>query len=488
MKQGNIEQDTVKQEIMEQETIKQGTMEQETMKQKTMKQGTMKQINGRQAEGKQANLLEEPVNRLFFKYLAPSISATLVTSIYILADTVMIGRGVGAIGVAALNIILPMFSLFFGTGILLGVGGGVLFSVSKGKGDERGARQYFTVAFFCAVVLSVFYVAGSLLFFEPITRFLGSTAAMKEYVDEYGYYICIGAPAFLLSSFLQAFVRNDKAPHRAMAAVIAGGVSNVILDYIFIFPWHMGMAGAAIASIIGTLITIVILLTHFLSPANTLKLCQGGRPAMAGRVVVSGLSSFLIELANGAIIFLFNRQLLSYVGDLGVVVYGIISNSALIVNSVCNGIGQALQPIAAVNFGAGNGERVEKTRHLGMAAALAAGILFMSFGLFFPQVITEVFVKADDEILQMAVPAVRVYFISFSAMGLNILLGTYFQSVMKPAYALVICLLRGLIFSGLFVFLLPLVFGVEGIWMTMPVTEAFTLVVGLGLLKRKRDG
>lgn len=433
---------------------------------------------------RQANLLEEPVKRLFIKYLAPSISATLVTSIYILADTVMIGRGVGAIGVAALNLILPMFNLLFGTGIMFGVGGGVLLSVAKGKRNEREANQYFTVALISALVMSLLYMVVFLMFFDPVSRFLGSNETMKPYVDEYGFAICLGAPVFLMSSFLQAFVRNDKAPHRAMAAVISGGVCNVVLDYIFIFPLEMGMAGAAIASVIGTSVTIVILTTHFFSPANTLKLSRGGSLRMAWRVALSGSSSFLIEMANGVIIFLFNIQLLRYVGDMGVVVYGIISNSALIVNSICNGVGQALQPIVAVNFGAGKKERVRETRRWGLLTAGIFGLLFMACGFLFPELLTEIFVKGTDEILAMSLPAVRIYFISFSMMGINILLGTYFQSVMKPSGALAICLLRGLVLSGSLVFLLPSLFGVTGIWMTMVVTETVTLLVGIMLSRR----
>ena len=138
---------------------------------------------------------------------------------------------------------------------------------------------------------------------------------------------CRGADLCLLLVF-QAFVRNDSEPKRAMAAVITGGVSNVILDYVFIFPLDLGMAGAAAATVIGSLITVVILLTHFVSPANTLRLARRFGFREMRVAAVNGASSFLVEMTSGIVVFLFNRQLLSYVGDLGVVVYGIVSNSA----------------------------------------------------------------------------------------------------------------------------------------------------------------
>ncbi len=433
-----------------------------------------------------ANLLEDPIKTLYGKYLLPSISATLVTSIYILADTMMVGRGVGAVGIAALNLLLPVFSLFFGTGMMFGVGGSVLFSISRGRQEETMCRRYFTAALMLALLVGAFYGTAFQIWFEPVTAFLGRNESMDLFVRQYGRILIAGAPIFVCSSFFQAFVRNDKEPKRAMAAVIAGGVSNVILDYVFIFPMGMGMAGAAAATVIGSLITVVILLTHFVSPANTLKLTRrfGLREMRAS--AVNGASSFLVEMTGGSVIFLFNRQLLSYVGDLGVVVYGIVSNSALIAASIFNGISQAAQPVMAINFGAGKRERVEETRRRALKTAAAAGILFTAIGLFCPQVLVYAFVEPTEEIIAMGVTAVRIYFLSFLAAGANVLFATYFQSVLKPGFAMSICMLRGIILNGAFVFLLPMFFGVNGIWAAMTATECLTLLCALIMLKEGR--
>ncbi len=436
---------------------------------------------------KKSNLLEEPVKKLFLRYLMPSISATLVTSIYILADTLMIGRGVGAIGIAALNLLLPLYSLFFGTGMLFGVGGGVLLSISKGKGDEHGAREYFTSALYMAALASVFYVASGHLLFDSVTKFLGRNETMDPYVREYGRILISGAPVFLFSSLLQSFVRNDRAPKTAMAAVISGGVTNVILDYIFIFPMNLGMAGAAAATVTGTCLTLAILLVHLFTRGSSLKIVLRVKGRKAGEILVNGLSSFLLETCSGIVMFLFNRQLLAYVGDLGVVVYGIISNSALIVASINNGISQAAQPILAMNYGAGKTERLKETRRMGELAECFAGVVFAGAGMLFPALVTEAFVKPGDEILAMSVPAVRIYFLSFLPMGFNILFSTWFQSVLKPGNALLICLMRGLILSSVLVFLLPMAMGVNGIWAVMPAAELMTLAVCFILLKKQKS-
>ena len=239
----------------------------------------------------------------------------------------------------------------------------------------------------------------------------------------------------------------------------------------------MGMAGAAVASVIGSLLTVGILLTHFFSPESTLKTVARPNWRKAWEVVTAGFASFLLEMCNGVVTFLFNRQLLVYVGDLGVVVYGIISNSALIVASISNGISQAVQPILATNYGAGRKERLKETRHLGEMAVTVSGVLFTGIGLLLPALVTAAFVKPTAEILAMSVPAVRIYFLSFFAMGFNILYSTYFQSVMKPGYSLFICMMRGMVLNAVLVFLLPIAFGVTGIWSVMPVTEFLTLFV-----------
>lgn len=179
---------------------------------------------------KQIQLLDDPVRKVFFSYLIPSISATLVTSIYILADTMMIGRGIGAIGMAALNILLPLYSIYFGIGMMCGVGGSVLFGFSRGKGDERSARSYFTISVCMLAVFAVVTVLLGRIFFRQILTVLGNTASMEEYAVPYGRILMSAAPLFMISTFLQAFVRNDGAPRLAMAGVISGGVTNVILD------------------------------------------------------------------------------------------------------------------------------------------------------------------------------------------------------------------------------------------------------------------
>ncbi|MEG0152884.1 MAG: MATE family efflux transporter, partial [Cellulosilyticaceae bacterium] len=287
------------------------------------------------------------------------------------------------------------------------------------------------------------------------------------------------------SSLLQALVRNDQAPKKAMVAVIAGGISNIILDCLFIYGLGMGMAGGAIATVIGSIISVTILLTHFKSPKNTMKWVKGSVGfGIVCKIFQNGLSSFLIEIASGLVIFFFNLQLLKYIGDIGVVVYSIVANSALVALSLFNGVAQGTQPLIATNFGGGKIDRVLKVRRLGVMATTIIGMMLFAIGFFFPEMIVRVFIYPTPEVVELATTAIRIYFIAFLMMNINILYSTYFQSIVNPQAALTICLLRGMILSIVLVFLLPAVLGVTGIWLVMPITELITLIIAIKLIKK----
>ncbi len=435
---------------------------------------------------KQIHILEDPVRKVFFSYLIPSVSATFVTSIYILADTVMIGHGIGAVGIAALNILLPLYNTFFGVGMMCGVGGSVLFGVRKGQGNLREAREYFTMGLLMMLFISILASLAGNLFFRPLLSFLGMTSSMEAHTIPYARILVTAAPVFALSSFLQVFVRNDDAPKLSMTGVIAGGVTNVILDYVYIFIMKWGMAGAVLATVTGTTLTVLILCTHFFSKENNLKLVKNISFRKMGEILGNGMSSFILEVSNGIVTLLFNRQLLFYIGDMGVVVYGIISNTACVVISVSNGIAQTVQPILSANFGAGKRGRVLEARRLGLIAALSAGVVFAGSGYLFPVQLSHLFLEPTEEILRMAVPAIHLYFASFLIGEWNILYGTYFQSVVRPGLSLLITLLRGVILNSILVFLLPALFGVDGIWITVTVSEFITALVTTYLIRKER--
>lgn len=432
------------------------------------------------------SLLTESVSKIFFRYLIPAILANMVTSIYILADTIIIGKGIGTLAMAALNIILPLFNIFFGVGLLFGVGGSVLMSIARGRGDEQLGKCYFTLAVILNAVTCLALTVLLWIFMEPIARFLGATDATMPYIMDYAPYVIGGLSAFAFSSLLQTFVRNDGAPKLAMIAVISGGILNVILDIIFVFPMQMEMAGAAIASVIGSLCTVFILLLHFLSKANRLEFSlKAFSFSCIGRVFQNGFTSFLVEVTAGIVMFIFNVEILEYAGDNGVSMYGVICNTAIIVTCLCNGINQAAQPILSTNYGAGFGERIRQVRKLGMTTALVICSIPAILGLVLPNMFTYIFLNPNEEILVMSPTAIRIYFIGFFVMGINMFAVGYFQSTAKPKLSLLICLLRGCVLSIIFVTILAPIFGINGIWASVPLAEFVTLLISIYFLVEK---
>lgn len=432
------------------------------------------------------NLLTESVSKIFFCYLIPAILANMVTSIYILADTIIIGKGIDTLAMAALNIILPLFNIFFGVGLLFGVGGSVLMSIARGRGDEQLGKCYFTLSVILNAITCLILTVLLWIFMEPVVRFLGATNATLPYIRDYAPYVILGLSAFAFSSLLQTFVRNDGAPRLAMIAVVSGGVLNVILDLIFVFPLQMKMAGAAIASVIGSLCTICILLLHFLSKTNGLNFSlKGFSLSCIGRIFQNGFTSFLVDITSGIVMFVFNIKILEYAGDNGVSMYGVICNTAIIVVCLCNGINQAAQPILSTNYGAGFTKRIGQIRSLGIKTALIICALPTILGLIMPNMFTYIFLNPNEEILAMSPTAIRIYFIGFLAMGINMFVVGYFQSTAKPKLSLLVCLARGCVLSIIFVTILAPTFGINGIWACVPLAEFVTLFISIYFLARK---
>ena len=318
------------------------------------------------------------------------------------------------------------------------------------------------------------------LFMEDIAWLLGGTEETLPYIMDYLPYIIWGMGTYFFSSFLQTFIRNDGAPKLAMNGVIAGGVTNIVLDYLFVYPMNMGMKGAALATVLGSSLTVVILCTHFFTKKNQLKFTlKGFHPSFLQKIIANGFTSFVIEAASGFTIFIFNLQLIRYLGNTGVSVYGIICNTALVVICLCKGIEQAAQPILSINHGAGLSSRILKVQSLSLKTSVIICTLPVLLGLFVPNLFTYIFLEPTSEILTLAAPAIRIYFTGFLFLGINMVFICYFQSVAKSVQSLSLCLLRGCILVVAFVYILPVFFGSTGIWLAFPAAEFLTMIVGI---------
>ena len=423
------------------------------------------------------NLLKDKESKVFFHYLVPAVCSTLVTSVYLLVDTLIIGQGVGALGISALNIFMPFFLLFNGIGLLFGIGSGILISSEDGMGNKKKANQYFATGF--VSILSIAIILGLIwnYYLQPLCVILGANSDTIDLVLEYGKCIMAFAPVFMMSNYFAPTVRNMKNPKLVMCAVLTGSVLNVILDYVFVFPMDMGMFGAAAATVIGSLTTLLVLSTHFIKKQNRVKINKETISLnLLAPIFKCGFSSLIMEVASGFVIFIFNIQILKYIGNNGIVVYGIISNCVLVGLALFNGVAQAAQPIIATNFGAGLNTRVKKVLKYALITTTIIGVSLFAVVFLFTGQIIKVFVQANSEILSVGIPALRLYLSAFCIMNINILISGYFQSVGKEKIAIYVSIVRGFLLNIILAFVLPSVLPATILWAIVPLSELITLI------------
>lgn len=420
------------------------------------------------------------IYREFAEYISLSVAGMLAISCYILADTFFVSQRLGTDGLAALNLAIPIYDVIHGTGLMLGMGGATRFSICKSRGEDREANLMFTNTLFLAGACSVFFVLTGLLFSERLAVLLGADEAVLEMTNTYLKVLMLFSPAFLLNDIFLCFVRNDKNPGMSMRATIGGSFSNIILDYVFMFPLGMGIFGAALATGLAPVIGIAIMSPHWLKRSKGFHAVKTGLlPKQVKMNVSLGFPSLLAQLSSGIVMIVFNKIILELEGNTGVAAYGVTANIALVVVAVYSGVGQGIQPLVSREYGYGRKEREVQLLRWAAAVVLALSVLIYG-GLFgFAEPIVGIFNSENSERMgQIAVSGLKLYFISVPFVGLNIVLSTYFSAVEQAVPAQVISLLRGLVLLIPMAFFMAEAGGLTGVWLAVPVTEFLSAVLG----------
>ena len=432
------------------------------------------------------DLLHSKVKSLYFKYLSAAFGSSLISCIYGMVDMAMVGQYQGPNGTAALAVVAPVWNIIYSLGLLMGIGGSVLFSTLRTSRQNKGREnQYFTVAVIGSCILAVLATVGVICFEKPILTFFGANETLLPLAIEYIQPIKFVFPLFLFNQMLAAFLRNDGYPGLATFGVLAGGIFNVFGDYTFVFPCGMGIYGAGLATAIGSAISFIVMMTHFFSRKNTLKLvrveCLCKKLA---EITVNGFSSFFIDVAMGILTVLFNRQIMKYLGANALAVYGPIINISTFVQCCAYSVGQAAQPIISANFGAGKGSRIKETLSLSIWTSTAFGVFWTALSMICPNLYIYIFMSPTDEILAIAPAIIRTYALSFILLPFNIYSTYYFQAIMKPKAAFIVSVARGLVISGILILLLPLIMNANSLWYAMPITEVVTMGYAIAAMKK----
>lgn len=428
----------------------------------------------------------------FLKYVLLNILGQMAYSCYTLADTFFVSASLGANGLTALNLAFPMFCLINGTGLMIGMGGGTGYSILKSRGENRRSDSVFTNAVYIASLFAALFVLSGLFLSGTITKALGADNTVFSMVNTYLHVMLLFAPAFLMNNLLQCFVRNDGSPSLSMVAMITGSMSNIVLDYIFIFPLRMGIFGAILATGLAPVISMAVLSSYFIRRKNRFHFIKSAPDwrAVLG-ILSSGMPPLITELTSGIVMLLFNFIILRLAGNIGVAAFGVITVISLVVVAVYTGLSQGIQPLLSLNYGTGDRQRVKAVwRYAMLTMLLLSGIVYFTIFFRAPQLALVFNSERNEALQELAVRGLKLYFLACPFMGFNIVTATYFTSTERPRPAQIISLLRGFFVLVPVAFLLSVILKITGVWCAYPLTEFIASLAGAVFyrsLKKKKS-
>jgi len=424
------------------------------------------------------------ISSLVWEYSIPAIIGTLVNSLYNIVDRIFIGQGVGAYAISGLAITFPVTTLASSLGMLIGVGAASRISISLGEKKKHTAEQILgnslmLILLFNAVIITLFYV-----YLDKILLAFGATENTLPYAREYLQIVLIGNLFISLCYSFNNMMRASGYPRKAMITMLIGAVLNIILDPIFIFVFDLGIAGVAWATVISMFIGMLFVMHHFAQETSMIRIRKkniGLDWKIVMAIVSIGLSPFFMQVAASGVAVLLNTSLLKYGGDLAVGAYGILNSMLVIVVMTVVGLNQGTQPIIGYNYGAGNYSRVKETLLYAIKVATIITCSGFVIGMFFPRQFAAAF-TGDQKLLDIAENGIRLSMIAFPLVGFQVVAGNFFQSIGRAKQAIIQSLSRQIIFLVPALLFFPPLFGLNGVWIAMPVSDFLASLLSLYLL------
>lgn len=434
----------------------------------------------------------ESIPKLLKQYAVPAIIAMTASSLYNMVDSAYIGQGVGPMAISGLAVTFPLMNLSTAFGTLVGVGASTLISVLLGQRNYSVARRVLGNVIIMNCVIGLLFMAVSLLFLDPILYFFGASEATIPYAREYMQVVLIGNIITHLYFGLNAVLRAAGHPRKAMYATILTVALNTILDPIFIFVLDMGIRGAAIATVISQLVSLIWQIKIFSNKEEFLHFSKDMMKfdsKIAYRSLSIGMAPFLMNVASCFIVILINKGLQTYGdmemaggGDLSIGAYGIINRLSFLFVMVVMGFTQGMQPIAGYNYGAQLYDRVIKVLRLTIICAtivMTAGFLV---AMIFPELMVKIF-TSDPQLIDLSSKGARLVFLAFPIVGFQIVTSNFFQSLGMAKKAIFLSLSRQLLFLAPCLIILPRLIGVKGVWLSLPISDIISTIVTIFMLR-----
>lgn len=443
----------------------------------------MKQYSNNQ---KTLELGTRPVGRLLVEYALPAIIAMTASSLYNMVDSIFIGQGVGALAISGLAVTFPFMNLSAAFGAAVGVGASSYISVKLGQKDYAKALRVFGNTVTLNVIIGILFSTISLLFLDPILYFFGASDQTISYAREYMIIILLGNVITHLYFGMNAVLRSASKPRAAMFIIIFTVVLNTLLDPLFIYTFDLGIAGAAYATILAQLLAFLWQLKLFSDKREILHLQRGiYKPSLRiiRNILAIGMSPFFMNACACIIVIFINRNLLTYGGDLAVGAYGIANRVAFIFVMVTMGVNQGMQPIAGYNYGAQKFDRLLRVLKLAMISATCVTTSGFLVAEFCPRLCVSLFTD-DAQLTSLSINGLRILMAAMPIVGYQMVITNFFQSIGMAKISIFLSLSRQLLLLLPLLILLPPYFGIDGVWMSMPVSDTLSALLAFVVMSR----
>ena len=428
----------------------------------------------------------KPVGHLLLQFALPAIVSMLVNSIYNIVDQIFIGQGIGYLGNAATTIAFPIVTIILAISTLLGAGGSAYAAIKLGEKNEEEADKTLGTVFLVTLAASVVVMAVAFPLMTPMLKVFGATENTMVYARQYTSVILMGTPFNMLSVVLSNMVRTDGNPALSMYAILAGAILNTILDPIYIFVFHWGVTGAAVATITSQIISTVVLVQYFVFKGKHMRLhrkvlridgdiCRLALPLGISSGITQIASTILQVVMNNSLVYYGNQTAIG--GDVALSAMGIVNKIGMILISICIGIGIGSQPILGFNKGANQPKRMRRTFLLAAGVATTVSLAGWLACQVFPRQILSLFGTEDVQFTQFAIRCLKIYMLGIFSAGFQVVTTSYFQSTGQPLKASVLSMLRQLLLLIPLILTLPLSFGLEGILYAGPVADITSMII-----------
>ena len=436
----------------------------------------------------QIQLSDHFTYRKLLQFVLPSIVMMVFTSIYGVVDGLFVSNYAGKTAFASINLVMPFIMVLGGIGFMIGTGGTALVSKALGEGDRERANRYFSMMVLFTVLVGAVLTAIGIVFMKPVARFLGATPEMLADCVLYGRIVISFTAAFMLQNVFQSFLIAAEKPKLGLAATVAAGVTNMVLDALFVAVFHWGIAGAAIATGISQCVGGLFPLLYFLRP-NTSKL-RLVRTKLELRPLLNacgnGSSELMSNISSSVVSMVYNFQLIKYLGEDGISAYGVLMYVQFIFVAINVGYSIGCAPIVGFHYGAQNHAELKNMLKMSTRLMCASGLVLTLLARVLAAPLAKIFVGYDEGLYTLTCHAFRLFSFAFLFAGFNIFASSFFTALNNGLISAAISFLRTLVFQTSSVLLLPLLFGVDGIWYAITAAEIFATTISVIFLFAKR--